>query len=111
MSIVYEPRNGAVYKKVASGALLPPEPHDAPPIRLEEPTVLPLTATGRTLPRSEPGQASVGVEVGDGVDVEVGGRVAVAVGVRVNVSVGELVGVSVGSGVAVQVAVGVLGGV
>ena len=34
MSIVYTPVNGAVYRKVASGARVPPKPHDAPPVRL-----------------------------------------------------------------------------
>ena len=77
---------GAVNKKVASGALLPPSPpHDAPPSTFDAPTVVPPTLAGTLAPRSVPGQTSstvlVGVDVLVAVDVRVGGTgVGVVVG-------------------------------
>jgi hypothetical protein len=108
VSIVNEPSKGAVYRKVASGAMFPPPPHEAPLIRLGAPTVLPLTDIGKALPRSLPGQLGAGVFVGPAaVFVAVGVAVAVAgsvfVGAAVGVLLGAVVGVWVGAIVAVLV--------
>ena len=104
VSIVYEPRRGARYTKVASGAPCPPQ---LPERALLPPTVEPVTVIGALLPRSRSGQAtSTGVGVAVGVDVTVGRsvadgvhaamRVLVAVGVRVAVAVAVAVGKGVG---------------
>ena len=109
--MVYEPSNGAVYRNAASEEELPPKPHEALPMTLGAPTVLPLTRTGIALPKSVTEHGTVGVAVLLGVCV--GTCVAVSVGVGVGVSVGGRVGVWVGNGVADSVgcAVGVSGGV
>ena len=60
---------------------MPPKPHDAPPVRLGALTVLPLTVTGRALPKLVPGQGA------DGVQLRVGVLVASATGVFVGVGV------------------------